>query len=45
MNDTVFVMANGVDGAEAKDVESLATFEKGLTLVCRELTMSITERL
>jgi len=40
-NDTVFVMANGVSGAEAKDVESLATFEKGLTLVCRELAKSI----
>ena len=40
-NDTVFVMANGASGAAANDTRSLAAFEKGLTLVCRELAMSI----
>ena len=40
-NDTVFVMANGASGAAANDSRSLAAFEKGLMLVCRELARSI----
>ncbi|MCL2877671.1 MAG: bifunctional glutamate N-acetyltransferase/amino-acid acetyltransferase ArgJ [Acidobacteria bacterium] len=40
-NDTVFVMANGASGAAANDTRSLAAFENGLTLVCRELAKSI----
>jgi glutamate N-acetyltransferase/amino-acid N-acetyltransferase len=34
-------MANGASGAAADDSSSLSAFEKGLTLVCRELAKSI----
>jgi len=40
-NDTVFVMANGASGAAANDTKTLAAFEAGLALVCRELAKSI----
>ena len=40
-NDTVFAMANGASGVAVNDARSLAAFEKGITLVCRELTKCI----
>ena len=40
-NDTVFIMANGASGAAANDTRSLAAFEEGLNIVCRELVKCI----
>jgi len=40
-NDTLLVLANGASGAAAFDGRSIASFEKGLTLVCEELAKSI----
>jgi glutamate N-acetyltransferase / amino-acid N-acetyltransferase len=40
-NDTVFFMANGASGVTLADSGSRALFEKGLMLVCEELTKSI----
>ncbi len=40
-NDAVVVLANGASGAAVSDARSKAFFEKGLAMVCEELSKSI----